>query len=204
MELKCPPKRLARRCPRRNLPSTVGRKRGESNFVLAFGRAYSSLMTSCASRARFCAGREVPVSGFGIADFIWVAWADGLGTAEGRAVAGKRLGTLSGIEIHAFEMKIRDWRRGVGQATRYRFFAHTSSLVLPPEQARAAFEERGLFRSAGVGLISFDFTDGRIRTLLRPRRSEPLSDRAHRLVLAQIAKITSVITAQEVIAPPRR
>ena len=204
MELTClPPRRLTKRCPRKNLPSTVRSKRGESNFVLAFGRAYVRLMTSGASGAQFAAGREVPVSGFGIADFVWVAWAKGLDAAEGRAVAGKRLGKPSGIDVHAFEMKLRDWQRGLAQATRYRFFAHTSSLVLPPEQGRAAYERRALFKSAGVGLVSFDSADGQIRTLLRPRRSKPLSARAHGLMLAQLAEITPITTVQEAVAPPQ-
>ena len=54
------------RDPRRNLPEASYRKRGESNFVGNFERAFLQ------ENSNGFGGRQFAVSGFGIADFVWV------------------------------------------------------------------------------------------------------------------------------------
>ena len=58
--------------PRMNLPSTTRRKRGESSLVSAFIKQYTGQQLGVG-------GREFPMSGFGIADLIWINVDDEIG-----------------------------------------------------------------------------------------------------------------------------
>lgn len=178
-----PPKRLQVRCPRRNLPSQVGRKRGEANFVLAFNRAYTAIRLGKRRLSSFCANREVPISGFGVADYVFVVWPDRTG-ANGRGIEVCRRKVIPRMLISAFEMKLGDWKRGLAQAIRYQFFAHRAFLVLPPAKASLAAKMPWLFEKTGVGLIAFDPEKQTIRHLIRVRLAKPRSERAHKLALA--------------------
>lgn len=183
-----PPKRLQIRCPRRNLPSHVGGKRGEANFVLAFNRAYIGRRLGKRQQSSFCANREVPVSGFGVADYVFVVWPDRRG-ANGRGIEVRRQKTIPRMLISAFEMKLGDWKRGLAQAIRYQFFAHRAFLVLPPAKASLAAKLPWLFEKTGVGLIAFDPEKQTIRYLIRVRMGTPRSARAHKLALAHFEAV---------------
>ena len=174
-----PPKRLQIRCPRRNLPPHLGLKRGEANFVLAFNRAYIGKRR----HGLFCANREVPISGFGVADYVFVVWPDRAG-ANGRGIEVCRRKAIPRMLISAFEMKLGDWKRGLAQVIRYQFFAHRAFLVLPPSKASLAAKMPWLFEKTGVGLIAFDPEKQTIRHLIRVRLAKPRSERAHKLALA--------------------
>ena len=57
--------KFKQRHPRRNLPVALARKRGESNFVSTFSKAYISSVETGG-----IGGKEFALSGFGIADFF--------------------------------------------------------------------------------------------------------------------------------------
>ena len=64
-------------------------------------------------------------------------------------------------QLTAFELKLRDWRKGIVQAYRYRYFCDSSIVVLPGDVADRVSERLELFASLDVGLWSFDpDTDG--------------------------------------------
>jgi len=172
------------RHPRRNLPAEVARKRGESNFVCAFAKAY---IASIAPHG--IGGSEFPLSGFGIADFVWLAWRHSGGGAEGSAVSIERIKSeLARQKLSAFEMKLADWRKGVSQAYRYSYFADVAIVVLPPEVASVARKELKLFRSLGVGLWSFDKAAGKIIKLFTPQNSCPRNADARAKALASLGR----------------
>jgi hypothetical protein len=184
MELKTsPPRRLDRNCPRRNLPAAVSRKRGETNFVVAFARAYEQEMIRKDNGRDYFYSREVPVTGFGIADFVCLTSKQFLA----RAVTTAGSYTDPKMIVRSFEMKLAGWQRGFAQACRYRFFSHSAFLVLPPEEASLAKRRMDLFRQTEVGLISFDPTTGKIRRLFAPRDSEPRSARAYKQALGRLS-----------------
>ena len=171
-EMLAPPKRVNKRCPRRNLPSEVGRKRGESTFVLAFHRAFQQNL--CANEAqKFLYARELPVTGYGIADFICLRWPSSPETSD-PSTSEPNL-----IQLISFEMKLKDWRRGFAQACRYLFFSHISVLVLPPAEARLASQQVELFQRNKVGLVAFDVEAGLIEKIYWPLESLPRSPRAY-------------------------
>lgn len=181
----CPPSKiLLKHQHRRNLPGPASRRRAEGNFVLAFERAYLAGPSSLGDFARV---REVPVTGFGVADLVWLAW-QGEG-GSGGAIEGRGVTPPNTPSIRAFEMKLQDWAKGLAQAVRYRFFAHESFLVVPMEQARLALKKRETFESAGVGLISFEPLTGRYRILIRAEKGTPLSARAHRCIVERLSGV---------------
>lgn len=164
--------RFKRRHPRRNLPTPLSRKRGESNFVSSFSRAY---INSVASKG--VGGKEFSLSGFGIADFVWVAWRNKFNPNEASALSVEQIKSLlNRTKLTAFEMKLSDWRKGLSQAYRYSYFADLSVLVLPPDIADKA--DVKVFRDLNIGLWSFDPASEVITKVFTPRRSGARNARA--------------------------
>jgi hypothetical protein len=176
--------KFRQRQPRRNLPAALARKRGESNFVSAFTKAYVSPFAPDG-----IGGREFALPGFGIADFIWIAWGDPASPEEGSALSVENLSSrLIPNKLTAFEMKLSDWRKGLAQAYSYSYFADLAVVVLPPDLATTAKADLGVFRECNVGLWSFDPATGVIRKLFTPRRSGPLNPQAKDRALASLGR----------------
>lgn len=57
---------------------------------------------------------------------------------------------------YAFEMKLRNWQRGLIQAYRYSAFAHYSFVVLDAARAAPAIHQIETFRRANIGLVTVD------------------------------------------------
>lgn len=94
-------------------------------------------------------------------------------TPAGGYVLGPK-SSLPDCEIWCFEGKLRDWKRALYQATRYRAFAHRSFVVMPDDLIRSAESQVDRFRLARVGLISLD-ADGQFRIVTKPRSHQPRS-----------------------------
>jgi hypothetical protein len=178
-----PPRRLNKSCPRKNLPSALNKKRGESNFTVAFARAYTEEISRRHNLKDLFCIREVPVTGFGIADFMCVAPRKPIVRTD---LPDRTLTDLRVI-VRSFEMKLTGWQRGFAQACRYRFFSHSVFLVLPPSEANLAKKQMELFRQTGVGLISFEVDTRKIKRLFSPKDSEPRSARAYEHALGKLS-----------------
>ncbi|HWD92524.1 MAG TPA: hypothetical protein VG938_09255 [Verrucomicrobiae bacterium] len=167
------------RHPRRNLPETVSRKRGESNFVSAFSKAYIASFAPCG-----IGGSEFALAGFGIADFVWLSWKQSSGGSDGTALSLEKIKSeLARRRLTAFEMKLSDWRKGLSQAYRYGYFADRTIVVLTVETAKLARKELALFRKLNVGLWGFDQTTNRIWKCFTPRVSKPRNAKAREKAL---------------------
>lgn len=128
--------------PRRNLPSALARKRGESNFVGAFHRHFTS-----DREGQGAGGRHFEVVGYGIADFVWLEYGsrgEGCSDTPGEPI------------LIAFEMKLKNWRRALTQAFRYSYFSDRAIVVLPTETADRAQQHLPDFQRLGIGLWSYD------------------------------------------------
>ena len=177
--------KFKQRHPRRNLPAALARKRGESNFVSTFSKAY---IASIASGG--IGGKEFALSGFGIADFVWIAWQSAVNPDEGSALSIEKLKSLlNRHKLTAFEMKLSDWRKGLAQAYRYSYFADLAVVVLPPDLAATAKAALDRFRASSIGLWSFDPASGAIRKLFTPRSSGPRNSKAKERALESIGRI---------------
>jgi len=166
-----PSKSLLRVHPRKNLPS---RKRTESSFVLAFSRAYLAELGETGTIGGAFSAREFRVSGFGIADFIWVTRLSSVSENEGIGLSLRRPKLPRRETLFAFEMKMVDWRKALAQAYRYRYFADRALVVLPPTAMKRARKFLSTFKTLQVGLWAFDKISGRITKVYTPRNSTPL------------------------------
>ena len=86
------------------------------------------------------------------------------------------------VTLVTVEAKLRDWRRGLGQAARHAAGADAAWLVLDGSFTRLAAGRAEWFRAAGVGMAGLD-PDGTLRLLLQPSADGML--RARRELLAE-------------------
>ncbi len=172
---------------RKNFGPILSRKRGESNFLRAFERAYFARQ-----RSMGMAAGEFSLSGFGVADLVWIGWRPNALADDFTAVALKK--QLERRHLHAFEGKLKDWRRGLQQAFRYRYFADKSIVVMPHEHAAVAIANLDAFQHLSVGLWTFDAKTGMIRQHFTPTCVRAFSDDAR---LKAIKALTSKIDLRQ-------
>lgn len=99
------------------------------------------------------------------------------GLVRKHTTRGYVLGPKSNLpecEIWCFEGKLRDWKRALYQATRYRAFAHRSFVVMPEDHVPSAEGQTERFRLARVGLLAIN-DHGCLRVITRPRPQQPRS-----------------------------
>lgn len=159
--------------PRKNLPDRLKRKRGESNFANSFQRKLQSQ-----ERNRGIWGKEFALAGFGIADIIWIA--------------PKNNNSISSHtwSITAFETKLKDWRRALTQAYRYKYYANRSIVVMPYEHFISRNGEVELFKKSNIGLWYYNVRNGEIKKLFTPRYKKAsykeVHEKAKSLILGKI------------------
>ena len=86
-------------------------------------------------------------------------------------------------ELIAVELKLRDWRRGIAQAGRYRLFAECSYLAMPYERITEAATDQARRNRIGVLGVS---QDGGITVVLRAPSSSPLQPQRRRWAAEQM------------------
>lgn len=99
--------------------------------------------------------RELPIPGLGIPDFI--------------VIEKKHPKKIDLAQIHSFEFKIKDWRKGLMQAHRYKYFSNTSILVIPSQAAQRAEKSILLFIKLGIGLWVFNAASCSVIKKFTPR-----------------------------------
>lgn len=139
------------------------------------------VQTSSPERTSLAAGREFGLEGFGRADLVFVAWQHGTG-GDFSALSIK-----PPVQITAIEAKISDWRKGLMQASRYRYFANRSLLVLPPDTAAVACRFLETFRALKVGLWEFNSGTLKLTKHFTPRTGKPLNHKVREKAVHQIA-----------------
>jgi len=165
---------------RKNFGTAAARKRGESNFMRAFERAYFARAS-----ARGVAAGEFSLAGFGVADLVWIGWTRNSGLGEFTALALEK--QLRRRHLHAFEGKLKDWRRALQQAFRYRYFADKAIVVMPYENADAAVANLDAFRHSSVGLWTFDVATETIREHYTPTRVRAFSSEAREKAIRSLS-----------------
>ncbi len=153
---------------RRNLPRGFRTGNQEAHFLRCFERHFLA-----SEAGPVVAGREFALDGFGRADLVWLAWEANANNGDFSALALKKR-----LRLTAIEGKMSDWRKGLHQAFRYRYFAHRSLLVLPLHTANVASHFLPTFRRLRVGLWGFDPTTGRLKKWFTPRSRTPMNGMA--------------------------
>lgn len=165
---------------RKNFPNHIARKRGESNFLCAFERAYTER-----HKQHGIAASEFALQHFGRADLVWIAWnPEGLGEDFSALALHKHLRRR---KLIAFEAKLKDWKKGLRQAFRYRYFADKSILVMPRDAIHPALANISHFEELEVGLWDFDKQTGRITEYFSPNRARAMSRDAREKAISLIS-----------------
>jgi hypothetical protein len=78
------------------------------------------------------------------------------------------------ISIISFELKLRDWKRAIIQAFRYRSFSELSYVVLPTKCKSNITKNIDQFKHFNIGLATFDKNDG-LTIIYKPEKVDPYS-----------------------------
>ncbi len=74
----------------------------------------------------------------------------------------------------AIEAKLRNWKRALNQAYRYKWFSDKSFVCLPTSTIKPAAKNIDIFKKMGIGLIEVCKDKG-IKILYNPKSKRPLS-----------------------------
>jgi len=174
--------------PRRNLPKHRGVATPEDHFTIGFARSYkkSASKTHRNCNTHLVLAREIPINGFGIADLYAVHFqpSDFLYSNLESFIKSEKPRT------RAFECKLSDWRGGLSQAARYRFFAKQAILVCPPNICDRARVFLDTFKAVKVGLWSYDKSNCQITKFHTPRPMNAISSKYNNEALLKIHRAT--------------
>lgn len=84
----------------------------------------------------------------------------------------------------AFEAKLRNWKKAVMQAYRYKWFADYSYVVLDEAHSKVAIENLPLFKKLNVGLMTIS-VNGVIKNHYHPKKQKPL-DPTMQMLLSEV------------------
>lgn len=138
----------------------------EHEFGNNFAKTFNQL-----SDSSVIAIRELPVPGSGIADFVVIKTTEYIKKNNSRTT------------VQAFEFKLRDWRSGLMQAHRYKYFSNSSILVIPVDKIKSVQKSLDLFKQLGVGLWAFNLSSGTITKKFTPRPKKVLDTKRAAYVL---------------------
>jgi len=182
--------------PVRNLPNHPAGRCAEERMVSRFARTYRAVFPSLhhgTTRTSAALARQIPVNGYGIADLVTVSWEPSSCQDTLALLSAPTFVCQARPVIRAFELKLRDWRKALKQAHRYRFFAHVAIVVLPPESCATALRFLDTFQLLNVGLWSFDSASNRITRHFTPRASQPVDTRYQLKALRLVAKASKAL-----------
>lgn len=181
--------------PERNLPGRKARAiTAETRFTIRFAKAYIDKIDAIhhgSTKNNVACARQVAVNGFGITDLIFVAWK----AQRTRVQPASCRDLLDGFSptVRSFEVKMRDWRRGMTQAHRYRYFSNAAILVLPADASEAPRRYLDTFRRIKVGLWDFDPISGNIRCHFTPRPHKPFEPKYMLRALQIVSQASRVL-----------
>jgi len=181
MENLPPVYRIRAKAPnsRKNFGSVSSRKRGESNFLRAFERAYFAQVGGGIVANEFAQPQ------LGVADLVWIDWSQGDHDEEFTAVSLEKI--LKRRTLISFEAKLKNWQQALQQAYRYRYFSDKAIVVMPFENANPALKHIEVFDELKVGLWTFEKSSNRIRKHYTPTRVRALSKDARQKAIAKIS-----------------
>jgi len=164
--------------PQKNLNSRTKRN-PEEVFGTAFSDYYTKSFEKIHNRTEknnTLFVREVPVFSNGIADLLAFSWNS----------QSEKLHREDIFIIRSFEFKIKDWRKGLMQAYRYRNYSNASILVMPTDRIENARKSIETFRNLKVGLWGFDCESGKISRIYTPRPRNVLSQKSRTYALKKV------------------
>lgn len=181
--------------PERNLPGRKPRvTTSETRFTILFAKAYLEQHRAIhhgTTKNEIACARQIAINGFGIADLVSVTWAS-IGRHRTMFAVDDFSKNIRPT-VRAFEVKLNNWRKGMTQAHRYRYFANTAILVLPKERCEIARTYLSTFRRIHVGLWAFDAASNQIVLHYTPRPSSAMETKYWRRVIQIVAGTTRAL-----------
>lgn len=92
---------------------------------------------------------------------------------------------------YAIEAKLKDWKRALKQAYRYRWFAEHSYVVMDEFNAVPAINNIDLFKKYNVGLASINI-QGQLKRIYNPTKEEPFDVKLQMLLSEKVLDSLSV------------
>lgn len=89
------------------------------------------------------------------------------------------------ISFISFELKLKNWKKALHQAFRYRSFSHFSYVVISPEGESAALKNKASFEKYNIGLAVYR-TKSNLDILVKPSPSKPFSDKLQKKTIALV------------------
>ncbi len=161
--------------PELNLPGRrLGLDNEESWFTIQFAKDYIKQHLVIHQRSKknnIACIRQIAINGFGIADMVAVSWESNINRNNKKLISVEEFLLKFKPTIRAFEIKLNNWRKGMIQAHRYRYFANATILVLPMDRNSNALKHIETFKKIHVGLWSYDPSSKRILVHYTPRPS---------------------------------
>ena len=181
--------------PERNLPGRRPRvTTTETRFTISFAKAYLEqhrLIHHRTAKLEIACARQVAINGFGIADLVAVSWAP-IGRKRTIFTVADFL-KIAKPTVRAFEIKLNNWRKGLTQAHRYRYFANAAILVLPKERCEIARAYLSTFQKIHVGLWAFDKASCQIVPYYTPRPCSAIEANYRNRAIRRIASASRVL-----------
>lgn len=149
----------------------------ETEFGNSFSNFYSEnyLKIHSGSTIKYCKViREVPIQNLGITDMVSLATKKKINFLDKSINEGEFEYSL---RIRAFEFKINDWKKGLIQANRYKYFSHSTILVVPLDTFDNALKALDTFKRLNVGLWGYDCGSSVIRKAFTPRPNKKYSEK---------------------------
>jgi hypothetical protein len=97
----------------------------------------------------------------------------------------------------AIEAKLKNWKRALDQAYRYKWFATQSYVILDSKHVLPAYKNIEKFINLNVGLAEIN-PDGLLKILFKPSEEKPIDDKMFMLLNEQIKQ---TLFRQQVISP---
>lgn len=157
--------------PRANFGPSWKTSNAEDQFVISFSKAYDkkySWLHGGSEKLNRVMAREVPMNSLGIADLVTVSWDPHTSIGNGKIGISNLNPT-----VRAFEFKLSDWRKGLMQAHRYRFYCDAAILVVPEFKLNVIGNYLDTFNKINVGLWGFNEIKGTISVVKTPRPRKP-------------------------------
>jgi len=92
---------------------------------------------------------------------------------------------LNFVHNFAIEAKLKDWKKALKQAYRYKWFAEYSFVVLDAHYAKPALKNITIFEKYNVGLASVT-VDGKLKRHFNPKKEMPLDPKMQMLLSEKI------------------
>lgn len=81
----------------------------------------------------------------------------------------------------AIEAKLKNWKRALNQAYRYKWFASSSYVVLDEKRISSAILNLELFKKMNVGLACID-NNGKVTIYYKPKKEKPIDEKMQMLL----------------------